>query len=421
MNSVVDFMVGTSDNVTVANVAKALERAGISRISDLASDATLAKLEKELSKVPGQQIRSEVVFSDRGGTRQTALPEVFQMFGQRFVLDSFVLSKVVFDSILYKGEKQERHMPAGLDVMAALGNDEAVSLLSPQLEKYHYAANLLAARSVVEKLSPSTWNESLYNVWLSALSKLDDVPPEPRFPAVMRSLTWQNKQLQTQLSSWAELRHDTVLYAKQSYTAGTVCEYPTGYVEPYPDLYARLGFFADEAKRRLAKAFPMPPYMTQYFDRFSSVSRKLEVLAKKELAGQPFDADERSFIKKTIDIRGGGSGGPRYDGWYPGIIYGNPQSWEPTIADVHTDPDNGEFLEVAVGNVNFLVAAVDNESDRAAYVGPIYSYYEFSSKERLTDEAWQAKVGEGKVPARPEWTKSFQAPLKKRELQRGRK
>jgi hypothetical protein len=44
--------------------------------------------------------------------------------------------------------------------------------------------------------------------------------------------TWQRKQLQTQLASWSQLRRDTVLYSKQSFTAVPGCEYPSGYVGP---------------------------------------------------------------------------------------------------------------------------------------------------------------------------------------------
>jgi Protein of unknown function (DUF3160) len=36
-------------------------------------------------------------------------------------------------------------------------------------------------------------------------------------------------------------------------------------------------------------------------------------------------------------------------------------------------------LEVGVGDVDVLIVAVDNGRDRAAYVGPVYSYYEFAS------------------------------------------
>jgi hypothetical protein len=53
--------------------------------------------------------------------------------------------------------------------------------------------------------------------------------------------------------------------------------------------------------------------------------------------------------------------------------------------------------------------AIDNAGDRAAYVGPVYSYYEFPSRERLTDEEWQQQIQAGTLPERPAWTRSFQA------------
>ena len=176
------------------------------------------------------------------------------MFGQRFVLDSFLLAQVVFDSIVFKGEKIERTMPSGLDVMAALGNDEAMRLLGPELERHPYAANLLAARRVVEAHAPEHWSDNAYMIWLDSLRTLDDVPEAgARFPEVMRRTPWRRKQLQAQLGSWAELRHDTILYAAQSYTAGAECEYPEGFVEPYPVLFMRLRLLASEAARLLSR------------------------------------------------------------------------------------------------------------------------------------------------------------------------
>ena len=60
-----------------------------------------------------------------------------------------------------------------------------------------------------------------------------------------------------------------------------------------------------------------------------------------------------------------------------------------------------------MGNVDLLVAAIDNQDDRAAYVGPIYTFYEFESGERLTDEAWRAQIHKGKLPARPKWIRTL--------------
>ena len=58
----------------------------------------------------------------------------------------------------------------------------------------------------------------------------------------MRTEAWQKKELNAALSSWTELRHDTILYAKQSYTPITTGLPPqvTGYVEPVPEFYGRL-------------------------------------------------------------------------------------------------------------------------------------------------------------------------------------
>jgi Protein of unknown function (DUF3160) len=415
----VGFLVGLSDNLTVADMIAAMERAGVRRVSDLSKRDLLAQLREELGKGGGgQRIRSQLAYRTPGNGPEVPLPDVFQLFGQRFVIDSFVTSKVVFDSIVYKGEQQQRPMPTGLDVMAALGNDEALGLAQPEIAKWNYGANLLAARRVVEERPPAAWDASQYDLWLSALSKLDDVPAGTDFPEVMRSQAWSRKQLQTQLGSWAELRHDTILYAKQSYTMGILCEYPTGYVEPYPEFYARVALFAETAAERLSE-LKNTEGMRSFLGGFAKVVRKLEGLARKELTGQPFADGEKEFVKAVIrkERQGGGCGPPTivYTGWYKDLLYsGEPDVWEPTIADVHTG--DGGVLEEAVGDVNFLVAAIDSRGDRAAYVGPIYSYYEFTSSQRLTDEQWRARIKNGKLPPRPDWVGAFQGKPEHRSL-----
>jgi hypothetical protein len=324
---------------------------------------------------------------------------------------------VVFDSVMFKGRKQRRMMPRGLDVMAALGNGEAVTLLKDDLDRFNYGSNLWAARQVVAQRPQSVRTSNLYEIWLSALADLHE-RPAGEFPQAMQTRAWAHKQLQTQLASWAELRHDTILYGKQSYTAFPTCEYPTGYVEPYPAFYGRLAGFAAEAQRRmkgadLLGAEDVRTRQLAYFAHLEKTMLQLQTLANKELAGRSFDSRERAWIKKTLDRRGGGSGPPRYDGWYPELIYGGePAKWKPTVADVHTDPQSGKVLEVGVGDVNFVVMAVDNGGDTAIYVGPSYSYYEFTQPagKRMTDLEWQSKIHSGKLPARPDWTGSFQAP-----------
>jgi hypothetical protein len=246
----------------------------------------------------------------------------------------------------------------------------------------------------------------------------------------MRTEAWQRKQLQTQLASWSQLRHDTVLYAKQSYTAEQKCEYPTGYVEPYPETYARIKFFAEEAARRIDAAdFRLAAQdhgdiqrrQVEFLRQMATIVGRLEQLARKELAAEAFTADDQHWLKQLIDIRSRGSGMPQYSGWYCQLFYGGgyrAADWVPTIVDVHTDPDSKSVLELGVGDCNFLVAAIDNEDDRMIYVGPAYSYYEFRQPvdRRLTDHEWQQMLWKGDAPQRPAWTDVFQAPKSKRHI-----
>jgi hypothetical protein len=422
MGQTVDFLVGISDNLTIKQLLNALREAGVRDASALEQTGSVVALQQKVAQAGRQQIRSQLLIPPDDAEKEVPPPSLFQLFGQRFLLDSFVLSRLVYDSIRFKGEKVRRLMPTGLDVMAALGNDEATRLLRPELERFHYSSNLLAVRRTVDDLAPAEFEQNVASLWLDSLRKLDDVPVQGHFPEVMRRTPFLRKQLQTQLASWAELRHDTVLYAKQSYTAGILCEYPEGYVEPYPEFFARLALLTERAGQRLAamNTNTNGSGYAKFFANFSTTMKYLEVLARKELEAKPFTLAERAYLKKTIDERGGGCGGPSYDGWYVRLFYGgSAELWKPTVSDVHTDPTTAQVLQEGVGDANFMVLAVDNQKDRAVYVGPVYSYYEFThdASDRLTDEQWQALIERQALPERPAWWRSaFPAKAQQRTL-----
>jgi len=425
MSSIIDFLIGPGDSLSVDAMHAILPQLHVTRLADFGSTAVAQQLEAAVKQMGlgKQRIASQVLASDPLDTTKTAPPPLFQVFGQRFVIDSFVLGQLVFDNIIYRGKKQERAMPQGIDVFAAMGNDEALRLLEPELRQWNFGSNLMATRAVIDGYTPANWSESVYNTWLDALRSLDDAfPAASKAPQAMKTRAWQHKQLETQLASWAELRHDTILYVKQSYSMVTSCVYPAGYVEPYPVFFQRLRSLGAEAALRLGSADVSDPdptksqemaeirqSMVKFWNEFAATMVQLQTLAQKELAAQPFTSDEVAFIKKTIDIRGGGSGPPRYDGWYPKLIYGGePAKWKPTVADVHTDPTSGDVLQVGVGDVTFLVAAVDNDGDKMVYVGPMSSYYEFRqpAQSRMTDEEWRTKIGGFEFPPRPAWSLS---------------
>jgi hypothetical protein len=148
------------------------------------------------------------------------------LMGQRFVIDSYITSQVVFDRIIYNGRKIKRMLPNTLDVLGGLGNNAAIRLLKDELNGYHYGTNLAAARYLIEAYDTSFWNANLFHRWVNSLRKIN--PPEDRdsLPQFMQTAAFWQQKLNTQLGSWTQLRHDNILYAKQSYTSGWVCSFP---------------------------------------------------------------------------------------------------------------------------------------------------------------------------------------------------
>src|SRR5205807_1721642 len=103
-----------------------------------------------------QDVRGDVYVSPHPGVK-VMLPRSFTVLGQKFVVDSWVTSKVVFDDILWDGSKVRRRVPSGLDVaFAALGNSHVIPDLVGRMEGgthpfrdgKPYQHNLAAVRNV---------------------------------------------------------------------------------------------------------------------------------------------------------------------------------------------------------------------------------------------------------------------------------
>ena len=105
---------------------------------------------------------------------------------------------------------------------------------------YPYQHNLAAARRTVDLQDPSVWTNNIYHCWLACLRELSAPTTGPEYPDAMRTRAWAMKTLNTQLASWTELRHDTVLYVKQPYTGIVLCSYPDGFIEPRVSFWERM-------------------------------------------------------------------------------------------------------------------------------------------------------------------------------------
>jgi hypothetical protein len=408
--------VGESDNLTVADFSALRAAAGVTTSAALAALPDAAIAQAVLDGGFGiQRIASQVLLVPPGGGG-APLDRVFLLFGQRFVIDSEVLSDVVFDRV---NGTPERLLPDPLDVaFAALGNDAAAPLLSTELATYpNYPAALHDARRLVDLHGDDFWGASLYGAWLGALRGLSIPESDPTaavgLPAVMQTEPWGRRLLNTQLASWAELRHDTLLYAKQSYSAVPTCDYPDAYVDPYPEAWAGVVRLA-QLGQAIAGALPpgagVGTSLGTYFASVESVATTLGGMAQAERAGQPLTADQLAFINQAVAEQTMSAGCATVTvptGWYAGLFL-NPddaRSADPTIADVHTDPTYGRVLHAATGLPRLMYVTVDGCNGPRAYAGVVSSYYEQTTNDlqRLTDLDWSAELTSSSPPADVVW------------------
>src|SRR4030095_11654357 len=163
-----------------------------------------------------------------------------------------------------------------------------------------YQHNLAAVRSVMDSQTPDAWENNIYMNWLACLRELSAPTTDAKFPEAMRTRAWAMKTLNTQMASWTQLRHDTVLYVKEPYPPPFGCSYPYGFVEPRPEFWKQMRILAESTEQGLAKA--QARLQDSYFlHDFAETMRILEGIADKELTQQPLSATESVFLQHVVE------------------------------------------------------------------------------------------------------------------------
>lgn len=411
--------VGAQDNLTLAELREVRVETGVDDPVALLDPAVSAQFRARAAARGTQRILAQVLFKDPLSTERVAGAPAFLLLGQRFLVDAYVFANVVYDKI--PGEVF-RGLPSSLDALFALGNDPSIQLLDEELTAYGYAPNLAALRYLVDAQDAAFWEQSLYNGWLQAIRTLNPPADRSGLPPFMQTQAWWLQKMNTQLAAWAQLRHDNLLYAKQSYTVGVTCFYPATYVEPVPAFYAAVGRFADHAGRILGDtgtrgAAPwVQARIARYFEGMAAIADTLGAVARKELAGTPFTEAETRFLQTVVYSESSQQDcGPRtFGGWYTRLFYGGGEDLlqpDLVIADVHTQPTDeggsmvGKVLHVGTGPLDLAVVVAQTPGRGAfAFAGPVLSFQEHVTLdfERLTDEQWQGIAREATPSLRPD-------------------
>jgi hypothetical protein len=432
LESMITFLVGGSDDLMPADYLQALDEAKDAADPEAAIMDFLAKARPpRIKAIPaayptiGEVQTADVLLATKG----------MRFFSGKFIIDSYWTGQLTQgDEAIKPGYTQKLPpMASSLQVMALLGSDYAQSRI-PTLDFYTPETREAIDQAMRElqeetaQLTESDWQENLYTGWLWTIRSLFAWQRGHRaqLPRFMQSERWAAKTLQTAAGFWTELRHATLLYAKQSFAelgAGPppcdprpVAEPPKGYIEPQLQAYDRLAYLAErteagltergfETLRNMAnlRAFRDALDPARRYAARQLQNARMEERVQTITGPDPWDETQictEHFIEGESDweqIRLGVIDAliAALPAPVEGPIVSAKDKRAAVLADVHTGGDSANphrVLYQGTGVPAVIFTAVKDANGPRLTVGFTYTHYEFTEPyggPRLTDEDWQ--------------------------------
>lgn len=381
-------------------------------LDELAKEKNLKKVYKTLEELPKPKIQ---YYEDTS----------FRFMPQRAVLDN-VWAQNLLDTI----RPSKRPIYSGLDIMGVMGSKvaEEMVLADEQNKKWDEFENRYKETKEMAKVldDETEGRKNVYRSWLWMLKSYEEEIPES-FPEFMKSKAWAFKDLNTQLGSWAQLKHDTILYGKQAAAemggGGEEKEIPQSYVEPRVHLYDRMIWAMNYMKENLKDRELLTEANEKNMNNFIEMVEFLRKVSVSELKNEIVDAkdQERLFyiggemeniFIKFVDEKAK----------YFAEIEEQSDRNMATVADLMVTVENtvgiepSKYLEVGSGMAQEIFVVYQIGDKLIMGTGPVYAYYEFLSDERITDEDFKNKIydslysPDAKNPLeQPSWTQIYKA------------
>jgi hypothetical protein len=418
------FFVGQTDDLTIYDYNQAANKIGFKASDE--SDTVIAKLQSELATYRDPQIMSSVVIDQSVFTTTKEdlqkSTKGFRFMGQRFTPDAFIFSTLTQgDELPDKATGQSLpSTPTALMVSTLMGSKTSSSLLNewiknnaPESDKV-LANRMVTLQDYFNKTTQAQWTQNIYWSWLYSIKSLFNNFNIAGYPMFMKSDDWNKKNLQGFLGSFTELKHDTLLYAKQSYAekgGGGGDEpppakpVPKGYVEPNIDFFDRLIALVNLSNDGLKQFDILPSFLQARNIEFMEALKFYKSIAVSELENKKISDDDFEKLRLSAGSLDQILKNPDSEI----LLESNARS--AIIADVHTDVKTGKILYEADGIPNYIYVAVKDVNGTRLTKGLVYSYYEFTNPiaKRLTDQDWQNwnYTEKSKVPEMPWWSKDL--------------
>ena len=410
----ITFLMGEPDNVTILQVYDEMKKTGKNADAIIGSKKDYNQVRQAVEEIAKKQTRIRPKF-------ERTSPYKINLMPQRYQPDAEVLNEMI-DA---ENAPTKRGLPSGLDIFASLGCTAAERIL---INEQHQDTRWEKFKPTLEKMKNRMkeigWDQTVAKRWISALADMNNT--NVNYPYFMKTEQWGKKNLNTALASWAELKHDAILYAKQP--AGAECgDYgppePTvkGYVEPNVSFWEKAITLLDATNDVLKKFDLVTEKASSTTERLRDQAEFFLNVSKKELAGRPLTKEEydqieiigATFENISLDLV------REEDQWLEG--WDNVQGPDKSIAvvaDVYTanafnNPEKSILYE-GVGPAYEIYVVVEIGGDLWLTRGAVFSYREFDQsidEQRLTDEEWQEKLKTTPRLGCPDWMNEITVPM----------
>ena len=413
------YLVGEADDPTILEFGPVVKKVLGGDLSKLADEKTVDALYSALT----DSVKKPAII-DRGASRLNLPQEErekeadgMKLMGRRFVLDAWIFAELTSPNV--GSPDSPRNLPKCEDVMAVLGSAAAEKYLEADKKEIpQYRAALADTKGKTAKTLKAA-SKNVYTDWLKMISLIFTDKSSSQYFA--NSPLWESKRLLTSLGSWTELKHDTVLYAKQNYAEmGGGGDWgpepfraprPRGYVEPVPQVLGAIGDAAKRLNAVMAKYGLADENYASKLTAFQDTIAMYRKIAEKEAGGQPLTDRDYSAISA---VSGYLNAEMLLDTTFIESADGTKQAMA-LVTDVATD-SGGSVLHTAIGAPRRIFVFVDDKSGGPRLtVGYTYSLYSFQralSEGRMTDEEWKKLVYDKNSQKKleklqPEWSRGL--------------
>ena len=317
----------------------------------------------------------------------------FVFFWEKFTIDSWLIDKLTS----WEAEwKKKPSITTALVIPYILNNNSIAGKLTKlwlrenekegKINKSQANLYLWIAKFLINKVQYFNFSKNIYSQWLNTLNYVF-VKITGNKPYWLRDGLYKLRKMLTYMWSYTELKHDTLLYVKQTYAelwwwGGDEClevdppalPVPKWYVEPNIDLLDQLIKLSDETNKIMKSG------------KFVAFEQKLKFLRKialDEIKNKKISDDdfEKLRLINFINIL------------KPNKAYRNileRESRWAIIWDIANSWNFGSLYEALWRPALILMMIKDINGSRVV-LWPVYTHYEFYKKwKRYTDEDWQA-------------------------------